>query len=406
MKQRLATFFALVTLPLVAVAQESAGSLTVEQISPNAMLGEWTLIKPGNNRVELSKQLHTFDELPAGSYTLLITPPSGSITTVHKLLEQDLIETKDHPQITFTIEGGMEMTLRIEYTFTRVGIVAVSSDPNGLDFTIQGPNDFKETGTTPASYEDMPEGLYSVQFTAIEDCAAPPPSSDKLVNGSRINFTIKISCENLQNTQQQQNKNLTFEFVNTVIDGQTIIFRDTPIDQWYAAYVHTALKTEVMSGYKAANGTLTGEFGPGNNVTLAELLKIAHKLADIDEFAFSGRALNERARGTWFERYLVSAESQYWLVYQDSRIDLGRNATRAEVVVTLLQALRVPRLWADGELFTDVQRDTEYASSIETAALDGLVDGYDDGSFKPNNPINRAEISKIISNAITLYIEE
>lgn len=387
-------------------AQEAGGTLTVEQITPNGMLGSWILIKPGNVRVELSKQSHTFNELPTGSYTLLITPPSGSTTTVRKFLDSDLIETKEHPQISFTVESGVNMTMRIEYSFTRVGIVSISSDPNGLEFTLRGPNDFTAQGTTPASYQDMPEGLYSATFTPIEDCAAPPPLSDKLVKDSRINFTIKISCSGIDNVKQQQEQNLTFQFVNTVIDGKTVVFQDTPIDQWYATYVHTALKTGVMSGYKDASGNLTGEFGPGNNVTMAELLKIAHELADIDEFSTSGRSHNESARGTWFEKYLTSAENLYWLAYQDSRMDLGRSATRAEVVVTLMQALEIPRQWATGDLFTDIQRSTKYASSIETAALDGLVDGYDDGSFKPNNPINRAEIAKIISNAIGVYSDK
>lgn len=404
MKRLLLTLALLCSTPFAA-AQEAKNTLIIQQISPNGMLGEWTLIKPGNKRITLNKESYKFSNLPTGSYTLLISPPKGAIAEVRKMLGEDVIETKNHPQISFTLENNIEMELQIEYTFTRVGTVSVSSQPAGLEFSIVGPNDFFEEGVSPATYSNMPEGQYSVTFAPIPNCAKPPALSDRLIKDSRINFTIKISCDGIEATQQKQNENLTFQYVSTVINGKTIIFTDTPMSEWYANAVHTAVKTGVMSGYKNEAGQLTGEFGPGNNITLAELLKIAHELANIDEFSQSGRSKNEAARGTWFEKYAVSAEQLHWLVYQDSRLDFGRNATRAEVVVTLLQALEVPRLWARGDLFTDIQRSSLYASSIETAAEDGLVNGYEDGTFRPNAFMNRAEISKVISEAMQLYLD-
>ena len=389
-------------VPVQLVAQDGTGTLTIEQRSSNNMMGMWTLIKPGNKRVNLDNRTFTLNELPVGQYTLLVDPPSGAVTSILKYFESDLIETLDTPQISFSLEEGMAITLRLDYTFTRVGIVSVSSDPAGLSYTIVGPNDFEVDGTTPNAYEDMPEGQYSVRFHEIEDCAAPPPLSDKLIKDSRINFNINIECEGLEDTQQQQDENLTFEFVNTVIDGETVIFQDVRQSEWFAPYVHTVLRIGVMSGYKDSNGKLSGEYGPGNNVTLAELLKIAHELAGIHA---SGRSLNSVARGTWFEKYQSSAEKLHWLVYQDSRIDFGRPATRAEVIVTLVQALEIPRLWATGTVFTDIERSTPYSSSIETAAIDGMVSGYEDNSFRPDAPINRAEIAKIIAQAIDLYLD-
>jgi len=122
--------------------------------------------------------------------------------------------------------------------------------------------------------------------------------------------------------------------------------------------------------------------------------------------------LNIAARGTWFTQYIASAEKQEWLVYQDSRIDPTRPATRAEVVATLVQAFDVPRLWPTGSMFNDVSRRTRYAASIETAVTLGLVSGYTDangsptGVFGPNNSINRAEIAKMLTLAIELFLED
>jgi uncharacterized protein YkwD len=50
--------------------------------------------------------------------------------------------------------------------------------------------------------------------------------------------------------------------------------------------------------------------------------------------------------------------------------------------------------------FTDVAIDHEYASAIEFVKSKGIVSGYADGTFKPNNTINRAEFTKILIEAI------
>ncbi len=45
--------------------------------------------------------------------------------------------------------------------------------------------------------------------------------------------------------------------------------------------------------------------------------------------------------------------------------------------------------------FTDVTTDHPYAAAIKWAVEEGLVEGYDDGSFKPDAPVQRAEFLKI-----------
>jgi hypothetical protein len=46
-------------------------------------------------------------------------------------------------------------------------------------------------------------------------------------------------------------------------------------------------------------------------------------------------------------------------------------------------------------LFTDVAEEDWFFDFVTKLKNDGIVDGYPDGSFRPNTPINRAEITKI-----------
>jgi len=191
-----------------------------------------------------------------------------------------------------------------------------------------------------------------------------------------------------------------------------VVFEDVSLEAWFAPYIAKVAKVGIVSGYRDASGNPTGKYGASDNVTVAQLLKIVHKMGGIDETEARANVQNIQARGQWYEKYVASAEEKTWQIVWDRREDLNRHATRAEVVATILQVLRVPRIWPTGKRFADVQATTKYAASIETAAEDGLISGYttrdgnSTGEFGPNDPINRAEIAKIISLAIDLYIEK
>ena len=58
-----------------------------------------------------------------------------------------------------------------------------------------------------------------------------------------------------------------------------IPFRDTGEKQWFTGFVQGISDRQIVSGYRDASGNLTGEYGPGNNVTVAEILKIAINVA-------------------------------------------------------------------------------------------------------------------------------
>ncbi len=51
---------------------------------------------------------------------------------------------------------------------------------------------------------------------------------------------------------------------------------------------------------------------------------------------------------------------------------------------------------ASGVKFTDVSSTDPYYKAINWLTLNGVVQGYGDGTFRPNNPVNRAEMLKMI----------
>jgi hypothetical protein len=70
---------------------------------------------------------------------------------------------------------------------------------------------------------------------------------------------------------------------------------------------------------------------------------------------------------------------------------------------TFLFALIAPAVFAE---FSDVSRTHQYYTAITYLNGAGVVQGYDDGTFKPENPINRAEVLKIILKGSNIEADE
>lgn len=75
--------------------------------------------------------------------------------------------------------------------------------------------------------------------------------------------------------------------------------------------------------------------------------------------------------------------------------------TRAEFVTMMVKALGLP-MGIGSETLADVNANDWYEDAIQTALSYQLINGYSDGSFRPDQSITRQEIAAIISRALTV----
>ena len=388
--------------PALAASGAVIGSVQIEQSSPSSeTFGTWTLLMPDQSSIKMTTANHTVDITLEGNYTIFMDPPEGMSTKVYLYKGDALVKMLDRPQISFVFVSGDAYRISFTHILSRVGEISVNSNPSGVAFRLEGPNKITINEKTPFSQKSMPEGQYVVQFTP-DGCVKPRPQSLLLRKDGRLNFNFDSSCDTLVVDQPVPKENEDGS-IGVLMNGETVFFRDVPQSAWFATYVFDAAKTGLITGYKNDKGEPLGRFGPENPVTIGEIAKIAHKVAGIDENDAQGTAENPMAKGEWFAQFVVSAEQQDWLLFQDPTIDLLRPATRGEVLVTFLQALDIPLEWPTGTLFKDVKRRTPFAGAIETAANIGIVAGSTDeagnetGLFRPVDQINRAEVAKILS---------
>ena len=78
---------------------------------------------------------------------------------------------------------------------------------------------------------------------------------------------------------------------------------------------------------------------------------------------------------------------------------MNKNLKKAISAISAL-ALTASSFVAVSANYTDVTADTSYASAINELSALGIVDGFEDGTFKPDENVNRAQFAKLVVGAM------
>lgn len=109
------------------------------------------------------------------------------------------------------------------------------------------------------------------------------------------------------------------------------------------------------------------------------------------------------ANGHWAEFYISKAFNDHIIEgYPNGRFQPDKAVTRAEFTSMVNKAFHLNRLDNDETVnFSDVLYSSWYYNDVITAVSSGYAGGYNDNTFKPNNPITRQEAAVMLSRLIT-----
>jgi hypothetical protein len=82
--------------------------------------------------------------------------------------------------------------------------------------------------------------------------------------------------------------------------------------------------------------------------------------------------------------------------YSDGTFRPNNTATRAQIAKMIVTARNWPLTVPSSPSFSDVPGNDAFYPYIETAKARGILGGYSDGTFRPANPVSRGQISKLI----------
>ena len=146
---------------------------------------------------------------------------------------------------------------------------------------------------------------------------------------------------------------------------------------------------------------------PDASMTRAEAATVFYRLYDGEYPAFTRRMSNGTFEDVktdyWFYK---EVETLYNIGIVDGtdeyKFSPDAPVTRAEFAV---MAARFADLdYTGGNIFDDVPNDHWEYSYINAAANAGWVEGYPDGSFRPDEPISRAEVVRLVNGVINRSI--
>lgn len=177
-------------------------------------------------------------------------------------------------------------------------------------------------------------------------------------------------------------------------------FTDVAEDAWYHDYVYDLVYRGVVNGMTATT------YEPEGKLTRAQFVKLlACSLADAETLkTYEGKHPFKDSEGHWAEAYIAWAKDK-GIVEGVSATEFDPEApiTREQMATifgryALKQGIELPKSENAAGSFPDADKISEYAREfVELMRIAGILNGYEDGTFRPQGNATRAEAAKLFS---------
>lgn len=157
---------------------------------------------------------------------------------------------------------------------------------------------------------------------------------------------------------------------------------------------------EKWQGNGVIQGYPDGSFKPDHKVTRAELVSVINKLfgfSTLSEMSFS----DVPAKAWYASALSIAKQAGYYKGFPDNKAKADTEVTRQDAA-TLIASVFSLEPGTKASAFTDQASISAYAKEA-TLALSGILSGYPDGTFRPNEPITRAEVVTIVDRLVSGY---
>ena len=163
---------------------------------------------------------------------------------------------------------------------------------------------------------------------------------------------------------------------------------DTGVSDWLNTKEHLAY----LAGYPG------GIFGPDQNMTRAEAAQMFYNLL-LEKDVEITVEFEDVPADAWYAKPVNTLASLGILSgVGNGRFDPDRSITRAEFTVI---AMKFANTSGGGvNIFSDVNEDDWFYSAVVDSTQYGWINGYPDGTFRPEATISRAEVTVIVNHML------
>lgn len=397
----------------------------------------------------------TLEEAKASLAKVEVTQTYGTKSTNTKVNNSAVHDYRtDGTDVYVTYEAELRMTdIMAEYLQPRQKQlydaqfrVNMNVELDWLDWTAAGSTltfTFRSTFLKPVQPKDAGTGDYSFLLIKDDDTSSKYFTYEITASKAWIqrNWKAGQSFTVPMELIYYYDGNTAYGFEETTASTGSAMFWDYEVEDWMQPITLTLASLKVRDGVAAsvttnpstwktikASGTVKGEFSylraetPQNIADAKRLVKSGGDPYTFPPLAFGNGdditewvsnevtlLLKRSSSSTPDPKPTPGGDKEpsdlnitdhfaYVIGYPDGEVKPGGNITRAEVATIFFRMLKDDarsKYWSKTNSYSDVKSTDWFNNAISTLSNMGIIDGYPDGTFRPNAGITRAEFAKI-----------
>lgn len=335
-------------------------------------------------RVATNKVLDAvFNETDTITGAVILTDDSNGTDTV--TVDKELLNIG--PKNEIYLKNGQAVVMQIPTTYTTVQVGMRSLTGEAVSYKING------TSATMNSTVDMYYKVVPVEGKlVIQNVSGGILALTKLKVTGAGTTTNDVSVETTPEA---------IRYAMALMRGIDVPqFTDVAEDAWYHDYVYDLVYRGVVNGMTATT------YEPEGKLTRAQFVKLlACSLEEAETLkTYEGQHPFTDSEGHWAETYIAWAKDK-GIVEGVSATEFDPEApiTREQMATifgryALKQGIELPKSDNAAGSFPDADKISEYAREfVELMRIAGILNGYEDGTFRPQGNATRAEAAKLFS---------
>lgn len=319
-----------------------------------------------------------------------IIASNGTVNT-NVTVDKDLVNIG--PKNEIYLEPGQAVVMQFTKTYASVQVGMRSLTGAAVTYQINS-----ETAKTMNSTVDM---YYPVMLVGNMLVIRNTSENDEILALTKLKVTSATTASTNDSGVIPETTPEAIRYAMALMRGIDVPeFTDVPKDAWYHDYVYDLVYRGVVNGMTATT------YEPEGKLTRAQFVKLlACSLADAETLkTYEGKHPFKDSEGHWAEAYIAWAKDK-GIVEGVSATEFDPEApiTREQMATifgryALKQGIELPKSENAAGSFPDADKISEYAREfVELMRIAGILNGYEDGTFRPQGNATRAEAAKLFS---------
>ena len=350
----------------ISAANETDAVIITNTYDPNG--GE--IVPGGTGALSISKKIgEGIAATTEFDFTVVVSGASGNYSAT--LNSADTTVTFENGSAAVKLKGGDTLVIK--------GL------PAGASYTVTEQNADKYNVTYDPAAPDKIVKDETVTCHVTNELKNSKPDTGSLTIRKTVGEGIDTSLDFQFSVTLTYPNQTTETRTLTVPANGSVTISDLPVGTLYAV-------TETTTGYTVTATNATGSIPVGG--TTAAFHNALTGGGDVP-----GPGPGPNPGGNGGTPALNRRDHYAYIIgYPDGDVHPQGNITRAEVATIFFRLLRDPvrtQYWSQTNGYSDVPGNKWYNNAISTLSNMGIICGYPDGTFRPDAPITRAELTKI-----------